>query len=164
MGLWDGIENAEIFERGNYLPPGFRGVVEVKRTLAKETRKSGLAFIVELRVVEVDSPGDEDHELSPVREGEKRTWFQKMTNKDVAFPAVAAWAAACAGYDPTDKNAVKEAVMPHLRATMKHATDNPEDNDFVGVKLRLSCVATITKEKQADFTRYDFSPYGEKDD
>jgi len=151
MGLWDGIENAEIFERGNYIKPGFNGVVEIMRTIGKETRASGLAFIVELKIVQTNMP--DDH---PV--GQKGTWFQKMTDRAVAFPAVAAWAAACAGYEPHEKERIKQDVMPHLRETMKHATDNPGDNDFIGAKLRLVTVG-ITTKKDADFTRYDFAPF-----
>ena len=151
MGLWDGIENAEIFERGNYMTAGYTGVVEVMRTIGKETRSSGLAFIVELKVLTTNMP--EDH---PV--GQKGTWFQKMTDKSVAFPAVAAWAAACAGYQPHDKEAIKADVFPHLREEMKKATDSPDDNSFIGAQLRLQCTGVVTK-KGGDFTRYDFAPY-----
>ena len=151
MGLWDGIESAEIFERGNYVVGGFNGVVMVMRTLGKETRSSGLAFIVELKVMSTNLP--EEH---PV--GQKATWFQKMTDKSVAFPAIAAWAAACAGYQPHEKERIKADVFPHLRETMKHATDNPDDNSFIGVQLRLQTTMVTTK-KGGDFTRYDFSPY-----
>lgn len=153
MGLWDGIESAEIFERGNYIKPGFKGVVEIMRTIGKETRASGLAFIVELKIVQTNM--SEEH---PV--GQKGTWFQKMTDRTVAFPAVAAWAAACAGYEPHQKDAIKAEVMPHLRETMKHATDNPSNNTFIGCKLRLETVQLTTKKEQ-EFTRYDFGPYSE---
>jgi hypothetical protein len=150
MGIWDGIEDAEIFDRGNYVKPGFHGTVEVKKTIAKNTRQSGLAFICEMVVLTTNMP-----EAHPI--GQKVTWFVKLANKDTAFPNVAAWAAACAGFDPHDRENVKTNVMPLLKDLMNHATDNPDDNEFVGQKLKLETVATLTKDKR-DFTRYDFMP------
>lgn len=150
MGIWDGIEDAEIFDRGNYVKPGFRGEVEIKRTLAKNTRQTGLAFICEMQVLKTNMP-----DQHPV--GQKVTWFVKLANKDTAFPNIAAWAAACAGYEPHDRDAVKNNVMPVLKDLMEYATDNPDENDFVGQKVKLETVATLTKDKR-DFTRYDFAP------
>lgn len=151
MGLWDGIENAEIFDRGNYFKPGFIGVVKILKTLAKETRNSGLAFIVEMEVVESNNPDDPP--------GKKKTWYQSLVKKDVAFPAVAAWAAACVGYDPSQKEILKAEVFPVLKDLMSAATDSPEKNDFIGLLVRLETEKTITKEKKQDFTRHNFAPY-----
>lgn len=163
MGLFDGIGDAEIFERGRYMPPGFRGVVEVKKTIAKQTRKSGLGFIVELRVAEVERAGQEGHELSPVTVGEKRTWFQKMTDLNVAFPAIKAWAAAIAGYEMHEKEAIDAEVAPELEGAMNRATENPSDNDFVGCLVKLETEATKTG-KGLDFTHHNWAPYEERED
>lgn len=147
--IWDGIEDAEIFERGNYVKPGFDGIVEMRRTIAKSTLKTGLAFIVEMRALESNLT---DH---PV--GSKLTWFQKMTDKTVAFPAVKAWVAACLGLEAHQKEEIERDVSPHVKELMKQATDNPDANDFVGIKLRLRTTQVKT-QKGLDFTRYDFSP------
>lgn len=152
MGLWDGIDNAEIYERGNYVKSGFSGVVKIMKTLAKDTRATGVAFIVEMEVIETNMPGEH-----PI--GSKVTWFQKMADKNVAFPAVAAWAAACVGFDTSQKEQIKSEVMPVLKDLMNAATDKPEENDFVGTLLRLDTIMVKTKEKKLDFTRYDFKPY-----
>jgi hypothetical protein len=171
MGLFDGIDKAEVFERGRFFPPGFRGVVRVKRTISKETRASGIGFIVEFEVVRVDypgkgyNPGDADnnvtkHELSPVLVGEKRTWFQKMSDKDVAFPAVLAWAAGLAGYASHEKDAIESCVAPGLGKDLNHATDNPAENGFTDL-----CVALATSDKKTkkgnDFTVHEWIPYEE---
>lgn len=174
MGLFDGINEAELFERGRYLPPGFRGVLEVKRTIAKETVRSGIGFIVEFEVVRVDRPGqgynDGDaannvprHELAPVVRGEKRTWFQKMTDLNVAFPAIKAWAAAIAGYEMHEKEAIDAEVAPELEGAMNRATENPSDNDFVGCLVKLETEATKTG-KGLDFTHHNWAPYEERED
>lgn len=149
MGIWDGIENAESYDRGNYLAPGFVGVCEVVKTLVKQTRAAGPAFIVELRIVESNL------DRHPV--GSKVSWFQKLTDKAVAFPSVAEWAAATAGLDPTDREMVKQEIMPELRELMEHATDNPSNNSFVGQLVKIETVHVLTKTGR-DFTRHTFSP------
>lgn len=156
MGLFDGIGDAEIFERGRYIKGGFRGVVEVTKTLAKQTRKSGVGFIVELKIVETNMP--EEHPI-----GSKATWFQKMTDRDVAFPAIKAWAAACAGYEAHEKDKIEKEVAPHLSEALDNATTNPTDNDFVGVLLRLETEQIKTRNDR-DFTRHEWSPYAESVD
>ncbi len=176
MGLFDGIGEAEIFERGKYFPPGFRGVLEVKRTIAKETVKSGIGFIVEFEVIEVARPGtgynagDEHndkivkHELAPVVVGEKRTWFQGMNDKTVAFPSIKEWAAAVAGYNPgTDKDAIEAEVAPELSKELGVATDNPADNDFCGQYVCVETSHKLTKKKN-DFTVHVWTPYLERDE
>lgn len=148
--LWDGIEDAEIFERGKYMEANFIGVVEIKKTIAKETLKSGTAFIVEMEVIKTNMP-----DKHPV--GQKVTWFQGLKDKTVAFPAIAQWAAACLGFQPNDKEKVKTEVQPLLPSAMKEATDSPDDNPFIGVQLKLSTFTRKTK-KGVDFTVYDFEP------
>ena len=152
MGLWDGIEDAELFERGVYLKPGFIGTVEVERTIVKRTRAIGDAFIVEMRVIETNMPKDEDH---PV--GQKVSWFQKLADKDIAFPAIKAWAAACAGYKMSQKDEIDEDVSPVLKDMMELATDKPDANDFIGIRLHVETVQIKTKNNK-DFTRHNWDP------
>ncbi len=163
MGLFDGIGNAETFERGKFFPPGFRGVVRVERTIAKESVKSGLGFIAECRIIEVERPGVEGHEKSPVVVGEKRTWWQGMTDKTVAFPALKSWAAAMAGYSLDMKDEIEADVAPHLEALMQHATDNPADNDLVGQWVRVETEMVKTRNDR-DFTRHMWEPYVEREE
>lgn len=164
MGMFDGINEAPVFDKGNYLPPGFIGIVEVVRTIGKNTQRSGPAFIVEMEIVEVFESGDEDHELSPVKVGQKRTWFQKMSDKSVALPAVKAWAAACLGFSTTQKAEIEEEVSPELEDTLEYACDNEDDNPFVGIRLKLSTCNIITQKNKQNFTRYDFEPYSAEEE
>jgi hypothetical protein len=150
MGLFDGIGEAELFERGKFLPGDFFGVLEVARTIAKETVKSGVGFIVEFRVIETNMP-------DKVQIGSKVTWFQKMTDKTVAFPAIKAWAAACSGYQSHETEKIDAEVSPELTRVITHATENPGDNDFTGCRVRVQTEQVKTK-KNLDFTRHDWSP------
>jgi hypothetical protein len=149
--LWKGIGQARIFERGNYVTGGFNGLVRVKRTIAKATRGSGLAFIVEMEVVTTNIPN-----IHPV--GAKVTWFQKMVDLDIAYPAIKAWAAACVGLGIQQKAQIEEAFAGEvLEELMTYATDHEDSNEFVNILLHLETVMVKTKAG-GDFTRYDFSP------
>lgn len=152
--MWDGIEKAQIFERGKWMSDGFKGVVEVQKTVAKPTRKSGLCFIVEFVIRETNMP--DKHGV-----GTKASWCQKMTDVAVAFPAVAEWAAAMNGYDPQkDKTVVEEKLLPILRDVMSVATDNPdnpEKNFFIGIRVGLECFKKKTQNDR-DFTVHNWSP------
>lgn len=149
--IWDGIEDAEIFERGKYFHPGFAGIVRVRRTIGKTTRKSGLGFIVELEVVESSTPS-----IHPV--GFRGSWFQKLTDVDVAFPAIIAWVFACSGLDPAkDKDVIDSEIRPKLKDIMREATKKPDDNFFTNIKIRLETLQ-VTTQKGQPFTRYEFSP------
>jgi hypothetical protein len=149
MGLWSGVNDADVFERGKYMKDGFIGKVRIKRTLAKETRKVGLAFIVELEIV---TSNMEEH---PV--GSKGTWFQKMTDKAVAFPAVKGFVTALFGYQPHQKEEIDADVAPNLEAILDHACQSEDDNHLTNMIVNLECVK-IQTQKGFDFTRYDWSP------
>lgn len=163
MGLFDGIGDAELYERGQWFPPGFRGTLAVKRTLAKESVKSGIGFLVEFEVVEVRNAGTDGHENSPVVVGEKRTWWQGMSDKTVAFPAIKEFAAAVAGYPLSDKAGIEADVAPYLSDTLNQATAEPADNDFVGMWVELQTSHKLTKKKN-DFTVHMWAPHVENEE
>lgn len=151
MGMFKGINKAKISETGNYLPPDFDGVVEITRTIIKETRKKGPAFIVDLRIVESN--------LDDVPVEKEFNWFQKMTDTDIAFPAIKAFFAAAAGVDPRDDEALGE-IEDNIEEALEDAVQNPDDpekNMLIGLQVR---VITSHKETQEgkDFTRHDWRP------
>jgi hypothetical protein len=151
--LWDGIDRAEIFERGRYFKPNFEGIVQVKKTVVRDTFKSGVAFIVEVEVMWTNMP--EDHPI-----GSKGTWFQGLSkNKATAFGNIAKWIAACAGYFSSQKAEIDEKVRPHMTEMMVYATNNPDRNHFTSIYLNLRTYLIKTREKGEDFTVYDFEPY-----
>lgn len=158
---WSGIEKAQTFERGKFMPGGFRGLLRVKRTIYKRTIRSGEAFIVEFEVVSVDNPGDPESDKYPVEVGEKRTWYQKMVDLNVGLPAVKAWAAAMAGYELHQKDLIEQEVSPHLEDMMEHACQNPADNSFTDLLVYCE-TAQIETQSGGEFTRYDFHPYDQE--
>jgi hypothetical protein len=152
--LWDGVDHAEIFERGRYFKGGFEGVIQVKRTIVKDTRKNGLAFIVEFEVL---SSNMSEHHAN----GSKGTWYQGLRSKDIAFPEIAAWVAACAGYRRDQKTEIDEKVRPLIKEMLVEATLKPDENMFTNIKLQLRTYMKKTKERGVDFTVHEFEPYYE---
>lgn len=152
MGIydWSEINDAEIFERGNYIDGGFNGVVEIVKTIVKQTQRSGVGFIVEMRVVEGNLEGYEP--------GKKVTWFQSLKDRKIAFPAIKEWAAATAGINPHNKRAVEDSLGDCLAELMSHAEDSPEDNAFVGQLVHLETYMKKT-QKGLDFTVHVWSPH-----
>lgn len=151
MGLFSGIEKAEISERGKYISPGFVGRLKVRKTLAKDSVKSGLAFIVEFDVLESNL---DEH---PV--GSSATWFQKMQDKTVAFPAIKAFVAAVAGFHPGDKAGIEAEIGPNMSTLLDDATENETSNALVGQEVKCETFSTKTK-KGFDFTAHKWTPVG----
>jgi uncharacterized protein YqfA (UPF0365 family) len=158
--VFDGIADANIYDRGRFAEPNFNGVVRITKTIYKQTRAKGTAFIVELEVEESNL------EAHPV--GSKMSWYQSMNDMDVALSAVLEWVAACLGMEKHQKAEIKELQTKKNAATgrlvlaelLDEAVNKPDTNDFVGTKLRLSTILRKTK-KDTDFTVYNFTPYSE---
>jgi hypothetical protein len=153
QNMFKGLGDADIFQRGKFFQPDFDGIVIIRKTILKNTRAKGLAFIVEFEVKTSNLV-----DKHPV--GSKGSWFQKLQDTTVAFPAIRAWAAACAGYETNqiaEINADEALRSPVLDELVNDAVSSPDNNDYCGVELRLVTTLVKTKEK-TDFTRYDFSP------
>lgn len=150
MGLWSGIGEAEIFERGNYMSSGFEGQVQIKRTLVKHTRKVGDAFIVNFTIITTNQP--EQHSV-----GSMGSWFQKLIDKNVAFSACKQFVAACAGIAAHEKERLKQELDPIIEEALDAATENETDNAFINSIVFLRCVQTTTRDGNS-FTRYDWFP------
>lgn len=149
MGLFSGIADAQISERGKFFVPGFMGRLRVKRTLWRDTVKSGAAFIVEFEVLESNVA---EH---PVGSG--GTWFQKMSDKTVAYPAIKAFAVAAFGYDRSDREGIERDISPNLDDVITHAVKNPDDNEFSNCEVLLETYSKKT-QKGLDFTQHVWSP------
>ncbi len=147
MSIWEKIEKAEIFEKGQYFPAGGKYRVRVCKVLEKDTRKSGKAFIAECEVLESNHPD------APV--GTKRSWFQSMKDIDVALPAIKEMIAAVSGIDPRDKQRVKNELDPKIVGIVEAAVS--DDNILEGSTV---WVETFSKKtgKGLDFTVHIWSP------
>jgi hypothetical protein len=151
MGLWDGLKDAQVFEKGNFFGVGVFDL-EVGRCLTKQTIKSGLGFIVEFDVLTSTNPAH--------KTGSKGTWFQKMENQMVAFSAIKEFIIALHGFDPKlDAARIEQDLAPHISALMDHGTGPA--NGFAGKRIRLETFMTKTKSRGTDFTVHRWSPYYE---
>ncbi len=78
--LWSGLKDAQTFDRGTFFQPGSY-TLKIVNCLTKQTQKSGEAWIVEFEVLESSNPTA--HAV-----GSKGSWFQKLSNVQVAFGAI----------------------------------------------------------------------------
>lgn len=152
MGMnWSKVGKAEIFERGSYLDKG-----NYKLTLLKcytmTTRKKKDVFIAELKVEE--SSNDE----IPV--GSKRSWYQDLSDEDIAFPAIKEFFMYLMQIDRSDKEAMQE-FSDGLEELLDEVTDedwknkSEEDHPLHGTPIAVECYMKET-QKGNDFTVHDW--------
>lgn len=152
MSLFPGLGNAPTFEYGQYLSgceQGYDFVLRVDRCLKKKTRK-GDAFIVEFTVMESNAPSD------PV--GSSRTWFQKLTDTDIAFPAIKTFLITSMGFDMKRDAATIAAKMPPAVIDAL-GTEACEKQVLSGKVVRCRTVLKDKSKSEGKFTRHDFAPY-----
>lgn len=149
MGLWDGLDKAQTFEKGTFLKPGVY-TLRIKTCLDKMTRKSGQAYIVEFEVL---ASSNSEH---PV--GTSVTWFQKMADRDVAFGAIKEFLAAVYQKDlrqKTEKEDFERTIAPSLPAIADAST---KTNSLAGQVVNVE-VTQIKTQKNLDFSRHAWSPF-----
>jgi hypothetical protein len=146
-GLWSGLGDADVFDRGAFLDPGGMFDVEIQRCLSKRTQKSGDCFIVEFDVLASSLPAH------PA--GSRRTWIQKMQNVATAHGAVKGFLMAI--FNLEKEAARKHDFDPYLERFMRQV-EGPR-NILAGKLVHLETVHITTKEKGNDFTRHDWSPF-----
>lgn len=157
MGLFDGVGDAKLYENGVYLTPGGVYELEVKNILLKKTRKSGLGFIVEFKILSVEGSAAEDQHAP----GSKATWFQKMADTEVAFPSIKRLFIAMLQIDEKDEVAMAEFndEIDQLleESTSWTPTNKNDEHPLAGYRVR---VETYTKKtaRGADFTAHVWSP------
>lgn len=148
MGLFAGIEKAQISQRGKYLPANFVGTLAVKRTLHRDTLKGGKAFIVEFEVI------TSNIETNPV--GSDVSWYQAL-DKLGAESAIKLFAAACAGYHRSQQQEIETEVAPGLDEMLTDCCQSPDDNALTGTLVDVKTWLKKT-QKGLDFTQHDWSP------
>lgn len=145
--IFAGLKNAQIFERGIFLEPGGKFKLRLKKTLIKNTQRSGLAFIAEYEVLESTHP---KHAT-----GTNVTWFQKLADKNVAFGALKEWAYAHLGYDyPDDKAMLEKKIDPQLEDIISEAVTK---NSLVNALVFCETGSKKT-QRGTDFTIHKWSP------
>lgn len=148
--MFEGLEKAELHVRGSYFLEG-NYVVEIENTIAKKTRKSGEALIVECRVLKSDN--------GAIPVGVKKSWVQPTRNVDTALPNILNFLLAALGLDHTvDAEKIKTEIMPNASAIMKEAVTK---NSFKGERVLLEVKTVKTKEGR-DFSRHSFAALPEE--
>lgn len=154
--VFKGLRNAAVFERGVYLSPG-QYELQIDKCLIKDTRKSGIGFIVEATVTKTS-----DEKNHPV--GSKCTWFQGMRDKDVAFGSLKLFLYAALGLVyGRDKEKIAEKVDPNIESILYKACEKsdlvPEgENALKGTKVAVRTYMKKTVAKGLDFTNHEWSP------
>lgn len=148
MGVFDGLRNATVFERGAFLTPGIYDLT-IERCLVKQTRKSGDGFIVEFAI---DTSSGEGANAA----GSKASWFQKLSDKNVAFGAIKEFVYAAMGFDyAKDKERIAKEIDPKIEEIMQEAIS--DKNPMRGLKIR--CQVNMKKTlKGGDFSVHTWSP------
>lgn len=149
---FSGLSKAQIFERGQWFDAGFKGRVKITKCLVKDTRKNGLAFLVETEILTSEDP-------TKGAVGDKRTWMQTFKQKDSAFGAIKEFCYAILGFDKKNAAQLKEAeatVAPQIEALLGEVCDE-KVQAFANKELNLFTWHKQT-EKGGNFTVHDWSP------
>lgn len=161
MSLFEGIADAEVFEQGNYFEPGGKYRLMVNRILLKDTQRSGMGFIVEFKVLRSSLP--DKHAI-----GSKGSWFQGMTDKKVALPAIKEFMAALCKVNlnnPEEKEEFNSSIEEILKEATAEFEGGPEKHPFHGMQVDLETWSKVT-QKGNDFTvhKWIIIPEGEEDE
>src|SRR5690606_36058439 len=84
MGMVDGVGETEPVDKGAYHTAGGSHESEPVKIRAKDTRKRDRGSIAERKAVSADADAAEGQHAP----GSKATWFQKLQDKDISFPAI----------------------------------------------------------------------------
>jgi hypothetical protein len=156
-----GLAQGQVFERGTYLtanPGGGAYDLEIVKCIGKGTRKAGQAFIVEFRVLAARdlAPTDFGQMAASVRHpvGSKATWFQKLSDADIAHGAIKEFLYAVGGFD--DYRVAAAAMDSTIEETGDLAV-SPQ-NILAGKRVHVETQSVKTQVGK-DFTRHTWSPF-----
>lgn len=144
MGLFQGMESAQVGQGGIYFTPG-KYLVEVVKCFCLRSRKREDLFIVEFLIHESDSP---DRGV-----GTKASWVVNF-KQDAALGNIKGFLAACNGIDPDNTEMVTAEITEEVS---EYAVDE-EENPLAGTKVRLVAVNKKLKDGVSDFTLHLWSP------
>lgn len=155
--LFDGMPDADLNNKGNYMGPG-RFLVETKAIKYKDSKHRGKSYIIEFTVVESTNPAHEP--------GSSGSWVIKL-DKPQAWGDIKAFMMALAmDIDPKTAKTPKQDPELHAKATelakaaisAEHAQKLGAEEDFLlGLPVRLETTMTKT-QKGGDFTIHAWSP------
>ena len=142
MGLFTGIEDAQVGQGGVYFLEG-KYLVEIVKVMTLNSRKKEDLFIVEAKILKSSNPER--------KVGITASWIVNLKH-DAALGNIKGFVAAANGISPSDKEEVDRNVDEEA---VEYACS--EDNPLAGVQLDLECVQIKTREKR-DFTLHKWNP------
>jgi hypothetical protein len=145
--MWDKIDSADVNERGQYFPPGFRGRVRIERSIMKPTRKDGDAFIVTLEVLESN--------LAEVAVGSRRSWYQSFKDQILGSSAAKEFFCCLAGVNAGVKSEVDAHISPIAARVGMAATG--AGNALMGMIVDLETFTKTTNQGKL-FTVHKWTP------
>src|SRR5690606_2132935 len=158
MGMFDGLGETELFDKGVYLTAGGSYEWEGVKILVKDTRKSGLGFIVGFKVGSEDGQAAEGGHAP----GSKATWFKKSQDKDISFPASKECYLALLDVDrnnPTEYEEFNNSIEELLEeaTSWEPDTEDPEsEHPLAGQRVHVDTYSKLTK-KNVEFTVHNWS-------
>jgi hypothetical protein len=150
-----GLKTGKVSGAGQYLSPGFDGVLEVKKVEWLEelqTDGGGSALVVEFTIVESNNETDEKGKIKdPVNA--TRSWFQK---KNKSFDgAVLEFLYGMMKVDWKNDEDMAAKIREKSPDLMAKALDNAA---FNGKRVRCRTIQKTTKENKKPFTKHIWSP------
>lgn len=153
-----GLNQAKEFEQGQYFTEPGTYNCEIKRCLLKRSQASGApVFIVELQVKDIlISPPEEQiivngqvQMVTPKgapKVGESRSWVQKLSDTNIAFPALKSFYLAAVAPKTPEERVKAEAAT---EAVLDQATS--EANILAGCVVKVTVIKKTTKKGQVIF-------------
>jgi hypothetical protein len=149
MSMWQGMETAQTFTRGQYLKwTTGNYIIRINRCLTKKTQKSGDCFLAEMDLLASDIPED------PV--GSRRTWNQSMKSPNIYLGACKGFMFAALGIS-AERTPELATQASNLSRWIMELVEN-ERNLFSGLILSLRTAPIHTQENEP-FTRHDWSEF-----
>lgn len=144
-GMFRGANGTQMFTSGEYFTEAGEYDVRVVDVVQKNTRKQGMAVIVEFEVIRSSTPG------TPV--GCKRSWLQAIQNAQVAFPNLLEFVAV-AGFNvdksrPEAVQWVNTQLAPNVERYLEELVQSKtiEGRPIVGKVIHVSTSNGVTKGK-----------------
>lgn len=151
MGLFEGIETAQIGKGGFYFKDGSY-IVDIVQVITQKDRKGQAMFIVEAAIAWSDN--------NERRAGMVPSWVVKMS-WDAALGHIKGFLAACNGVDPNDDVAVKTLFTDSQGRDITQATAEfvvSSDNPYAGVRVALE-VTTVNTKSGGEYSLHKWKPH-----
>lgn len=152
------MAKSPVFNKGNYLKPGGQFRLRITNSFGKKTQQIGFVFIVEFEILESS--------LDSQKAGSKGSWMQKLSDENIAFPAIKEFLIALLGIDMSDEEEMDE-FNDSCEELMENAGDDRWENmnaekleskghPLLGNTIKVETYTKKTKANNTDFTVHDW--------